>query len=402
MVHPSSIPSMTPCAQHIASVIAERGRISFAEFMRLALYHPDHGYYSKPTGPIGREGDYYTSPEVHQVFGEMIADLIGRMASLVQGEREFTIVELGAGKGTLCQDILCRMRERDSRLFKRIRYAVDEQNPHRRESIARLVAGLGMSGMLRFVHLGSLRTRPDGGIEGCVLSNEFFDSLPTHRVVVREGTLREIHVTFDGGYFRDELGELSTPALSHHFQRLRVELPEGYTTEVNLEAVDTMERVGRVLRKGFAVTIDYGYEARELYGAGHPRGTLMCYHRHRAHEDPYMNVGEQDITAHVDFTSLVGAGETAGLLPLCLTTQAKFLLASGLLKRMAEEGPHLSPTQQIRRRLAMKPLIMPGGMGDMFKVLVQRKDVELADPHALFPFAAELGSSFPRTPPRGW
>ncbi len=391
----------TPCAEHIASLIRARGRITFSEFMRLALYSPEQGYYSKPAAPVGWKGDYYTSPEVHPVFGELIGDLLSRMSDMLGGERPFTVVELGAGKGTLCKDILSSVRDRHPALFSRMIYAIEEHNPHRRDELRERLAELGMSESFRLVQVagGAGLSEP---FDGCVLSNEFFDSLPVHRVVVEEGVLREIYVTFDGETFRDETEEVSTPDISRYFERLGIELSEGYTAEVNLEAVNTMGRVGRALHEGFILTIDYGYEANELYGPAQRRGTLMCYRRHQAHENPYVHVGEQDITAHVDFTSLVGAGREVGLTPVLLTTQAKFLIAAGLLHRMAEQDPALSTTQQMRRRLAMKPLIMPGGMGEVFKVLLQSKVGSPVPPSALLPFADQLGDSFPGSPPRGW
>ena len=214
-------------------------------------------------------------------------------------------------------------------------------------------------------------------IDGCFLSNELVDAFPVHRVVVQGGRLREIYVGERDGGFVDVPGDLSTPEIGEYFRNDGVELGEGQEAEVNLRAREWIGNVGRRLRKGFVLTIDYGCLAEELYAPWRSSGTIMCYHRHRASGDPYERVGEQDITAHVNFSQLIRGGEEAGLAFTGLVPQYRFLIGLGLLGEMEEAAKGMSELEGLKMRLSLKHLIEPGmGMGEIFKVLVQHKGVD--------------------------
>lgn len=358
----------------IAEAIRERGRITFAQFMDMALYHPKWGYYMRPEARIGPRGDFYTSPHVHPLFGLLVGDQLAQMWDLLDHPNPFAIVEFGAGQGLLARDILDGLSRRHPDCLNSTRYIIVERSPHLiREQRRELAASPLPPG--RALWLDRLDRLPDHGqLAGCVLSNEFVDALPIHRVRRQEGQIKEIYVGRAEGY-TELIDDLSTPLLASYFSDLNVELEEGQEAEVNLAALSWLEGTARALDRGFIITIDYGCESEELYGPRFPRGTLMCYRQHRATEDPYAYVGQQDLTSHVNFTSLMRRGQELGLQTTGFTNQMKFLLALGMLERAHEwdQGPGAG---NVGAKLAARRLIMPGGMGEIFKVLVQHKGID--------------------------
>lgn len=361
----------------IRHLVREKGRITFAEFMEMALYDPEHGYYTSGHDRVGPRGDYLTSPAMHPVFGAMAGRwLAGNWAELGSPET-FHIVEMGAGKGLLCASILSYLRDFLPELYSAAHYlVVEKSDPHPRETIARLCGPVTEELSHKLHVLSSLSELPDAGIIGCFLSNELADSFPVHLVTVAEGRLKEIYVTIDGDEFTEEIAEPSTPGIPRYFERLGIRLPEGYRTEVNLRAPDWTREVGAKLAKGFALTIDYGYRAEEYYSPERRGGTLVCYYRHAYSEHPYVRVGRQDITAHVDFTSLMDAGRAAGLETVFYTTQREFLLEQGIENWLRQMEKSDIPAQQKRsERRAVLALLDPRGMG-RFRVLGQKKEMQ--------------------------
>ena len=205
---------------------------------------------------------------------------------------------------------------------------------------------------------------------GVVLSNELVDAFPVHRIRMAQGEPREVYVDEADGRFVERLGPLSTPDLSAYLHRLaamNITLPEGYTTEINLEAMAWMREVARVLGRGMALTIDYGHTAQDRYGPERSRGTLICYWKQLTSEDPLTRVGQQDMTAHVDFTTLVAVGEEAGLHLTGFTNQMSFLMSLGVEQALERLEPGSKEFQEIVQ------LMRPDGMGRTFKILVQHK-----------------------------
>jgi SAM-dependent MidA family methyltransferase len=356
--------------------IREKGRITFREFMALCLYHPVHGYYRSHRERIGRDGDYYTSPCVHPIFGRMIAKQIYQMWDFMGERPDFRVLEFGSGKGFLCHDILSYLREERPRFFETLSYLMVETSPFLRRKAEHLLSRKGFGEKIQWIDAQQLEYE-DVRLRGCILSNELVDSFPVHVVTLRDGHLREIYVTFEDEGFREELGDPSSDQLEGYFQKLGVTLEEGQKAEVNLMALEWVDSVARILTDGFVVTIDYGHEAEILYSPLRSSGTLLCYHRHTWGDNPYERIGHQDMTSHVDFSALTKKGEEVGLRRTGLTTQARFLINLGFLdeaQRIA--GEDQSSIEGIRNRLAMKTLIVPnGGMGDVFKVLIQHKGI---------------------------
>jgi len=374
---PKSEPENRRLKRAIIHRIQERGRITFREFMNLCLYHPLYGYYCSNREKIGKGGDYYTSPCVHPIFGQMIAKQTHQMWALMGETSGFRIVEFGSGKGLLCHDILRYLRKENPDFFESLSYQMVETSPFFRREGENLLLENGFGEKVQWVTPKELESE-NSRVHGCILTNELIDSFPVHLVTLREGHLREIYVTHKDGGFREETGVLSSDKFGNYFEELGVVLDEGQRAEVNLMALDWMEMVSRVLIKGFVITIDYGHEAENLYSPFRRNGTLLCYHGHTWNDNPYERIGLQDITSHVDFTSLMTKGGEMGLRTTGFTTQYRFLLGLGFLKEAQSiVRDDLSPLEGIRNRLSMKTLILPnGGMGDVFKVLIQHKGLD--------------------------
>jgi SAM-dependent MidA family methyltransferase len=213
---------------------------------------------------------------------------------------------------------------------------------------------------------------------GCLYSNELIDSFPVHLVEMTGAGLREVYVTAHGDELGESLAEPSTPELEGYLQRLGITLFEGQRAEINLAARTWLKAAARAVTRGFVLTIDYGYQAPELYAPHRKNGTLLCYHRHTIEENPYIRLGLQDMTSHVDFTTLVMDGEELGLSKVWYGEQYRFLMGAGLLEElMALEACAATEGERLKHRLALKKLMLPdGGMGDTFKVLIQAKGVE--------------------------
>ncbi len=378
----------------ILSQIEERGPVPFAQFMEWCLYHPEYGYYRSDKERIGKNGDYYTSPCVHPLFGYLIARQLLQMAEIL-GMETFDVVEMGGGRGFLCKDILDWARRDKPAQYERLRYhLIEAASPSIAEQKERLFE-YEREGKIFWLFPEELR---EGGfkIEGCFLSNELVDAFPVHRVVLDRGNLKEIYIDHKKGQLEEALGEPSDPRISDYFKSMEITLQEGQRAEVNLEALCWMEEVGRCLKKGFALTIDYGYLADELYTPSRRDGTLLCYYQHQPSLNPYERLGDQDVTSHVNFTSLIKKGEEMGLHLTGLVPQYRFLIGLGMLQEMESLSRDLSEIDGLRLRLSLKHLIEPeAGMGEVFKVLIQHKGIEKPQLDGL----RELGS-IPWTVPK--
>jgi SAM-dependent MidA family methyltransferase len=342
--------------------------------MEWCLYHPDYGYYRSEQIRIGREGDFYTSPCVHPLFGELIAKQLAQM-SVEMGGASFDVVEQGGGRGFLCEDILRWAKKNSSFFYQRLRYHLIEISPFLLKEQKERLGEIEKEGKLFWINPGAFE---EGKVlmEGCFLSNELVDAFPVHSVICDQGSLKEVYVTQDHGQLKEHWEEPSDPRVASYFQHFGIALQEGQRAEVNLKALDWMENVARCLKKGFVLTIDYGYLAKELYAPQRKEGTLLCYTQHRTSENPYERLGEQDITSHVNFTSLVQKGEEVGLQFTGLVPQYQFLIALGLLQEMESREKEMSEMDALQWRLSLKHLIEPEmGMGEVFKVLIQHKGI---------------------------
>ena len=388
----------------LASRIAEspQHRITFAQYMDMVLYHPAHGYYATKTEKIGVQGDFFTSPLLGADFGELLAKQFVQMWEILGKPAPFSLVEMGAGQGILAGDILTYVKLHYLDFFAVLDYTIIEKSSALRQEQQQRLQEFS----LRWCNLEEISTN---SITGCFFSNELVDALPVHQFTLQQGRLREIYVTtknltpqppsleakreieakgeianqkdaFNTNIeFIEVIEELSTPELVKYFDLVDIKLlsnayPDGYRSEVNLAALDWLKMVGEKLQRGYLLTIDYGYPASRYYSPKRSQGTLQCYYQHRHHDNPYINIGRQDITAHVDFTALERWGDRCGLHKVGFTQQGLFLMALGIGDRIATVSNITGQSIQeiLRRREALHQLINPQGLGG-FGVLVQSK-----------------------------
>ena len=371
-------PENKELAKIILDRISARGRIPFSEFMDLALYHPREGYYQSFREKIGPGGDYYTSPHIHPIFGALLSRQLYQMWEILDHPSPFTIVEMGAGKGLLCSDILGDCRSQWPNFYQNLIYVIAEISPALQDKQKLLLSPFEAEGKAEWV-LPDVLLNGTRSFNGCFLSNELLDAFPVHLVQEKGGRLWEIYVTSRDGSLLEILGPLSTPLIEEYFNLYGAALEEGQRAEVNLKALEWIEGVNRALRRGFVLTIDYGYEASELYHPERREGTLLCYYRHTTSPNPYQRIGHQDITAHVNFTALVQKGEALGLKKVGYMEQYKFLVSLGLLQELEsleKTSDRSSGPAFWKNKLAMRNFLIPGGMGTLFKVLAQSKGVE--------------------------
>jgi len=353
----------------IREKILKNGPISFCDFMEMSLYFPGLGYYTSPGSKIGKTGDYYTSPHVSSLFGHMIGKQLEEMWNHLE-KKPFVVVEYGGGMGLLCGDIL-EYCKNNSQFYDQIEYYIIEKNPVREKKEGNLqIQGITNKKIKWVESVGDL-----GEIRGCILSNELVDNFPVHRVVMQE-ELMEIYVDY-----KNEFVEILRPAanaLKNYLAELDVNLPKGYRTEINLHAIAWIEEIARTLKKGFVLTIDYGYTSSEFYSAQRSQGTLLCYYNHTINDSPYSNIGKQDITSHVNFSALHNWGLKHGLEYCGYTNQYQFLLSLGLANylRNIETNKNDSRLENQDKSLLIHTLLME--MGSKFKILIQQKDLQKA------------------------
>jgi SAM-dependent MidA family methyltransferase len=360
----------TPLGRLLAEQIRERGPITFAEYMEACLYHPEFGYYTK-VAQVARR-DYVTSVDVSPLFGRLLARQFEEMWVLLGRPDPFWLVEAGAGNGGLAKVILDFAADSLGDFYAALRYVAVDRSESRR-----IAQAPGLDSHIRGGRCEPAAEMPREVPEGCIFSNELFDAMPVHRVVQQGGDLRELNVDLDRGHFVERAGPLSSERIVEFFAEQGIALCEGQQAEAGLAASDWIQNAGESLRRGFILTIDYGHEACELYDERHMRGTMLAYEQHRASEEFYRVPGEQDLTAHVNFTALDLWGKRGGLARTGLTTQSNFLLALARKSNFADVEASGAPEQErMRRRLLFKTLIYPEGMGETFQVFIQHKGIE--------------------------
>ncbi|MGI9341952.1 MAG: class I SAM-dependent methyltransferase [Gammaproteobacteria bacterium] len=355
----------------VSTLIAERidaagGWIDFADYMNLALYAPGLGYYSAGAAKFGAGGDFVTAPEVSDLFARTLARAIEPMLADRPGA---VVLELGAGTGALAAGIL-RTLARDRTLPAR--YQILEVSADLRERQRRTLGDQAPE-LLSLVEWLDELPAP---IEGVVLANEVLDALPVSRFRMVDdnghGSVQSLGVAVRDGQFR--WAERPAPAsivdsVNAIGAMLGAPLPSGFTAEVNANLPAFIAGVAGAIENGACLLIDYGLPTRELYGAERDTGTLICHYRHRAHDDPFLYPGLQDISAWVDFTAVATAASVAGFSVASYATQAGFLIAAGIEDEFLAAGDDDSPASRASLSGQMQTLLMPGQMGERFKVM---------------------------------
>jgi len=366
---------MPDAPTQLATILTEHirawGPITFAKYMDACLYDPQHGYYTRAEQMARR--DYFTSVDASPIFGRLLARQFQEMWEQLGRPAEFLLVEPGAGTGALAAQILDFTADSFPEFYSVLQYMAVERSASRRTAAA---AG-SLARHLAAKHFTMVSDMPATIPCGCIFSNEFFDALPVHRLAREGAELREIYAGSGPNGLCEQFGALSAPALAEYLTEQGITLQEGQLAEVNLEACAWIAEMGARLGCGFVLTIDYGHEAQELYNERHMRGTLLAYEKHRASENFFRAPGQQDLTAHVNFTALERYGARAGLQRTGLTSQSNFLLSLARHSDFAElQFPAMSEIEQARARLLFKTLIYPEGMGETFQILIQHKGIE--------------------------
>jgi SAM-dependent MidA family methyltransferase len=346
----------------MVSHIREHGPMTVADYMELALYHPEFGYYSAASRRSGRNGDFFTSVDVGPLFGALLAAQVGEMWSVLRdlGASEFHLVEAGAGDGQLARDMLDTIALERPELYEVLRVTLVERSAGAR---ARHSETLGP-------HPDRITVESSRGlplrITGALVANELLDALAVHVVVMTPSGPFEVHINEANGVLGEVLLPLVSPPIEQLLERTGVAVPEGARVEVGLSAVEWMEEAARATDCGFVLLIDYGHEAEELYSHLHAAGTLTAYRSHRTDPVGWLeSPGRCDLTADVNLTAVRNAAVDAGLEPLGMVDQTYFLTSLGLAGRL-DEGHGID---SVRRRLAARTLIVPGGLGSTMKAM---------------------------------
>ncbi|MTJ10302.1 class I SAM-dependent methyltransferase [Anabaena sp. UHCC 0204] len=392
--------SQTALCQAIAHriITSPQKRITFAEYMDMVLYHPEYGYYSSDAIKIGFRGsDFFTSASLGSDFGELLTKQFYQMWEILDKPVPFSLVEMGAGQGILASHILNYAKQQYPDFFVAIKYIIVEKSQSLKQEQQQRLQDFS-------VDWCNLTEIAPNSLTGCCFSNELVDAFPVHQFTLDAGELREIYVTIGNiqeiignspelnreiqiirdPIFIEVIGEPSTPQLAAYFNLVGIDLSQntyenGYRSEINLAALNWLSIVADCLERGYVLTIDYGYPAHRYYHPRRSQGTLQCYYQHRHHDNPYINIGQQDITAHIDFTALSSWGERCGLKNVGWTQQGLFLMALGIgerftlseVERLAALSSQQQPISQLlQRREGLHQLINPGGLGN-FGVLIQ-------------------------------
>ncbi len=363
---------------HILS--SPQQKITFADYMHLALYHPDYGYYTTGQVHIGAKGDFFTSPHLGPDFGELLAIKFFQMWQNMGKPPSFTLLEMGAGHGILANDILNYLSLHHLDFFTCLQYIIIETSPalikRQQETLTSFP-----------VIWKSWDDINDNSIIGCFFSNELVDAFPVHQFVLEDGHIKEVYVTVNQKNnnhpeFIEVIDTVSTPKIIDYFDLVGIKFNHlyinGYRNEVNLAALNWLKIVSSKLQQGYLLTIDYGYDSHRYYNPQRYQGTLQCYYQHQYHSNPYINIGLQDITAHVDFTSLQKQGQLYQLQTIEYTKQGLFLMELGLGDRLNAISSNQSFNPQdihvlLHQRDALHQLINPTGLGG-FGVLIQTKN----------------------------
>jgi SAM-dependent MidA family methyltransferase len=365
------VDELTAKVEHL---IEAKGKITFAEFMDMALYEPGLGYYQKQN-PFGQQGSFYTSVNASASFGRTLANAFKDTAERL--ELPAAICEMGAGSGMLACDILSRLQEADPDFYASVTYTIIEKSAYLIDRQKELLKE----------HEGRVQWKTFeefGSFQGVFFSNELIDAFPVHRVIRIGDKLKELYVIKHEGKLTFYPDELSTPEILRYLDALKLRVADSQIVDLNLMMKDWAEALGSKVDKGVVFTIDYGYPAENIFASHRRDGTVTCYYKHQQNNDFFERIGEQDITAFVDFTSLQNQGREAGLTPVTFSPQWLFLVQSGILEEIEKAETDL-------QRASIKALIMPeGGFGTNFFVLVQSKGVDIPED---FPYRKGAGET---------
>lgn len=340
--------------------------ISYAEFMELALYHPEEGYYIKERQKIGKEGDFYTSSNVSDVFGKLIGKWFAKNSRKLGLPP--AVCEIGAGNGRFARAFIQGWNDLND---ERLTYCIVEASPYHRKLQEAELNGLEDVKLL----YGS--TFADTGMkEGLIFSNELFDAFPVHVVEKSEGIVREVFVGHDNGQLKEIMAPVMDDRITAFLNDQELELTEGQRIEIPLAFEPFIKSISDTLTKGLMVTVDYGYTTEEWMHPSRRSGSLRGYYQHQMHHDVLQHPGEMDITSHVHFDAIKIIGEKYSLNFVQKMRQDEFLMAAGILEELAEHNDPNPFSEASKRNRAIRSLILPGGISQSFDVVIQAKGLD--------------------------
>lgn len=353
----------------IIDEIKRNGPIPFSKFMNFCLYHPKYGYYRQTLPPIGKTGDYYTSPCVHKIFGYIIAKHLLEILDLII-EKDTYIIEAGAGSGYLLRDIGEFFSSRKQDILNKLDIIIIEPNKFYREIQFKNASQF-------FKNITFIESPNDlPNFNGIFYSNELFDSMPAEIIQTDEtGIIKQVFVDFIDDNFV-ELLENPEEKIISFLDNWNIRIPENFRTEISLDMEVFYKELTKKITQGAILTIDYGYPRNELLDSSHNRGTLMCYYKHTVSENPFIRIGNQDITFHIDFSLLKDIGENNGMETVGFIEQSYFLMGTGIIEEL-EKLNQQDPANYQREIIKIKNLMLPGGMGDTFKFFEQTKEISI-------------------------
>lgn len=344
--------------------------IPFVEFMHQALYNPQFGYYSAGLQKFGKNGDFVTAPELTPLFGQTLANQCQQILPHLDKPNLF---EFGAGSGRLCIDLLQAL-ERQQCLPDN--YYILEVSANLRQ---RQITLIKQEIPHLFDRVCWLSSWPDKPFNAVIIANEVLDAMPVHRFLQTDHSILESYITLDK---QGELSEIFKPCTNERLiKQVHTIFPEPqshYQSEINLFIDDWIKQCYNMLNQGAVFLLDYGFPQHEYYHPDRSMGTLMCHYRHLAHPNPLIHIGEQDITAHVNFTHVAEAAFEAGFHVAGYTNQASFLLANGLLSLLGNSDDNENELTRMNTKQAVHQLIQPSEMGELFKVIALTKQIDLA------------------------
>jgi SAM-dependent MidA family methyltransferase len=351
--------------QILHTFLAEQHELPFVEFMQLALYAPDEGYYSSGLQKLGKQGDFITAPELTPLFGQTLANQCQQIMSILDSP---VLFEFGAGSGRLCVDILSHLNNLNCLPESYCILEVSANLRHRQQILIQN----------RIPHLAHkvqwLERWPKTPFNGIVIANEVLDAMPVHRFMQTDNGIMESYITLNE---QNQLTEIFKPSQNKRLLAYINEhtvLKPPYLSEANLFLDDWLVNIYHMLDQGLVLLLDYGFPRHEYYHPDRNQGTLMCHYQHHSHPNPLLHPGEQDITAHVDFTHVAEAGHQAGFHIAGYTNLASFLLANGLLSLVNELN---NKCEQFQAKQTIKQLTQPSEMGELFKVIALTKKIEI-------------------------